>query len=305
MQIYWKSSINHHNRTRTIKDMQILAEKREGFCISNEYINRQNPLEWQCKKGHKWKASPKNIIKGSWCRQCRCLNIDIAINIAQERGGKCLSTEYKNSNTPMLWRCIKGHEWYAPLTRIKDKKRWCAQCAGIKPCGLEACQEIAYSKGGACLSTEYKNLNVLMQWKCDKDHKWFASFNGIKHARSWCPYCLNKHENLCRDIITNILGPPSGIRRPDFLKTLEYPRGLELDIYYPQHGLAIEVQGIQHRQYRKRFHKNEKDFEKQLIRDQLKKELCEENWIVLRYVWYYEDPYIVIPEHLRELGLIK
>ncbi|RHZ58599.1 hypothetical protein Glove_186g182 [Diversispora epigaea] len=42
----------------------------------------------------------------------------------------------------------------------------------------------------------------------------------------------------------------------------------------------------------------------QEARDQLKKELCEENWIVLRYVWYYEDPNIIIPEHLRELGLI-
>ncbi|RHZ76779.1 hypothetical protein Glove_193g16 [Diversispora epigaea] len=29
-----------------------------------------------------------------------------------------------------------------------------------------------------------------------------------------------------------------------------------------------------------------------------------ENQIVLKEVWYYEDPYIVIPEHLRELGLI-
>ncbi|CAI2189795.1 14218_t:CDS:2, partial [Funneliformis geosporum] len=34
------------------------------------------------------------------------------------------------------------------------------------------------------------------------------------------------------------------------------------------------------------------------------KELCEENRIALRYVWYYEDPYVIIPEHLRELGLI-
>ncbi|CAG8607947.1 9864_t:CDS:1, partial [Paraglomus occultum] len=40
-------------------------------------------------------------------------------------------------------------------------------------------------------------------------------------------------------------------------------------------------------------------------RDQLKKELCEENWIALRYVWYYEDPYVIIPKHLRELGLIE
>ncbi|CAG8505819.1 12447_t:CDS:2 [Cetraspora pellucida] len=169
--------------------------------------------------------------------------MESAINIAQEQGGKCLSTEYKNSNTPMLWHCIKGHK----------------------------------CKGSVCLSTEYKNLNVLMQWKYDKDHKWFASFNDIKHARSWCLYCLNKHENLCCDIITNILGPLSGIYRPDFLKTLEYPQGLELDIYYPQHRLAIEVQDIQHRQYRKCFYKNKKDFEKQLIHDQLKKELCKEN----------------------------
>ena len=42
-----------------------------------------------------------------------------------------------------------------------------------------------------------------------------------------------------------------------------------------------------------------------LSRDQLKRELCEENQIALRYVWYYEDPYVVIPERLRELGLIK
>ncbi|KAF0384421.1 uvr/rep helicase [Gigaspora margarita] len=35
----------------------------------------------------------------------------------------------------------------------------------------------------------------------------------------------------------------SVLRRPDFLKTLEYPNGLELDIYY---GFAFEVQGEQH-----------------------------------------------------------
>ena len=108
----------------------------------------------------------------------------------------------------------------------------------------------------------------------------------------------NKHENLCREVITKILGPPSNIRKPDFLKTSEHPRGLELDIYYPQYGFAIEVQGKQHEQHIKYFHKDSKEFKKQLMRDQLKKELCEKNLIVLRYVWYYEDPNIVIQNHL-------
>jgi len=149
------TSVKNHNtwcpkcaignrRTRTIKDMRKFAEKKGGLCLATEYVNRRDPLEWQCKEGHKWKASAKDIIKGTWCRKCstpgrkcvipsqkiipvqghimpeqeftpirrhdtqhrkcsqRRFNIDIANNIAQERGGKCLSTEYVNTDTPML-----------------------------------------------------------------------------------------------------------------------------------------------------------------------------------------------------------
>ncbi|CAG8717667.1 12501_t:CDS:1, partial [Racocetra persica] len=85
-----------------------------------------------------------------------------------------------------------------------------------------------------------------------------------------------------------------------------HPSGLHLDIYYPEYGFAIEVQGEQHKHYIEFFHRgNPNNFIKQQERDQHKKDLCEENWIVLRYVWYYEDQYVVIPEHLRELGLIE
>jgi hypothetical protein len=48
------------------------------------------------------------------------------------------------------------------------------------------------------------------------------------------------------------------ICRPDFLKTPDHPLGLELDIYYPQYGFAIEVQGIQHKCFHAFFHKNQK-----------------------------------------------
>jgi len=41
------------------------------------------------------------------------------------------------------------------------------------------------------------------------------------------------------------------------------------------------------------------------MQDQLKKELCKENCIALRYVLYYKNPYVVIPEHFWELGLIE
>ncbi|RGB36323.1 hypothetical protein C1646_758222 [Rhizophagus diaphanus] len=62
------------------------------------------------------------------------------------------------------------------------------------------------------------------------------------------------------------------------------------------------VENSRDRRYIGFFHNGDpKNFTKQQDRDQLKRELCEENHITL---WYYADPYIVIPKHLRELGLI-
>lgn len=51
-------------------------------------------------------------------------------------------------------------------------------------------------------------------------------------------------------------------------------------MYHSQYGFAIEVQGKQHEQHIKYFHKNAEDSEKQLVHDQLKR-LCEEKCLVL------------------------
>ncbi|CAI2182104.1 1592_t:CDS:2 [Funneliformis geosporum] len=59
---------------------------------------------------------------------------------------------------------------------------------------------------------------------------------------------------------------------------------LELDIPYYDYGFAIEVQGEQHEKFNKFFHRGDpNNFIKQQERDQLKKELCEENRIALSY----------------------
>jgi len=89
-----------NRRTRTIEDMRKFAEKKGGLCLATEYINRWDPLEWQRKEGYKWKASAKDILKGTWCQWCRKrvipdqklipvlqkrrFNIDIANSVAQE-----------------------------------------------------------------------------------------------------------------------------------------------------------------------------------------------------------------------------
>ena len=54
----------------TIKDIQELAAKRGGKCLSDKYIDNRTKLEFQCSKGHIWKAKPATIIINKWCRIC-------------------------------------------------------------------------------------------------------------------------------------------------------------------------------------------------------------------------------------------
>ncbi|RHZ82172.1 hypothetical protein Glove_113g65 [Diversispora epigaea] len=268
---------------------------------------------WKCHQSHIWSTSFANIkYLGTWCPYCAGMPFQLKYSIydtckiAKSRGGQCLSNNYINCNTPLRWKCAKGHEWITNFHSIKNGKR-CPHCAGNIRYTIEVAKQIAFDRNGECLSEKYVNSQSPLLWCCNKGYTRFARFNNIKNG-TWCPYCSNKYmrENLCRKIVSKYLGLPSENNRPDFLKTPEHPVGLELDIPYYGYGFAIEVQGEQHEKYNEFFYKGDpNNFIKQQARDQLKKELCEENWIVLRYIWYYEDPYVVIPAHLRELGLIE
>ena len=54
----------------TIEEMQGIASRRGGKCLSNKYKNNQSKLLWECSKGHQWEAIPTNIQKGKWCPTC-------------------------------------------------------------------------------------------------------------------------------------------------------------------------------------------------------------------------------------------
>jgi hypothetical protein len=291
----------------TLEDAKQIALSRRGECLSTEYKNIAEPLIWRCQSNHQWRNSLNHIKnEGQWCPFCigRYQSIEDMRKLAQIKNGDCLSDRYYNSSVKLEWICKNKHRWKAIPNSIQQGC-WCPYCAGHMQLTLENAKQIALSRHGQCLSTKYKNNQLPLLWCCKEGHIWQASLSNVKSG-TWCPFCYRfKREQLCREIVAKYLGSPSENRRPDFLKIPEHPKGLELDIPYYEYGFAIEVQGEQHEKYIEFFHRGDpNNFIKQQARDQLKKELCEENWIALRYVWYYEDPYVVIPEHLRELGLI-
>jgi len=55
-------------------------------------------------------------------------NIQYFKNYAIDKNGKCLSHEYINGDTKLLWECEKSHQWEAMPRKILEGS-WCSECA--------------------------------------------------------------------------------------------------------------------------------------------------------------------------------
>jgi len=178
----------------TIKDMQEIAETRGGKCLSENYENSLTKLTWRCEKGHTWEATPVIIRQGGWCRQCnktarRKLSLKEMQQLAISRGGKCLSEEYINKESNLIWRCKEGHIWSAKPGNVKNRSSWCPQCAQYSArLTIAEMHQIAKNKGGECLSEEYTNNATKLKWRCGKGHVWEARPLNIRSGY-WCHQC--------------------------------------------------------------------------------------------------------------------
>jgi hypothetical protein len=179
-----------------IKKMQELAKRKNGKCLSKEYINAHIKLRWKCDKKHVFNATPNKIQRGSWCPKCEIQRradlkrgtIEEMQEIALNRGGWCLSPEYTDNQTKLWWQCDEGHIWEAKSSHIKNSKSWCPYCVNKARLSIEEMRDLAKKRNGECLSKRYINVHIKLKWRCEKNHEWVAIPKDIKKGK-WCPEC--------------------------------------------------------------------------------------------------------------------
>ncbi len=189
-------------RPLTIDDMNKLAEKHGGICVSKVYTNMITKLIWQCKQQHLWMTTPMVIKKGSWCPTCArqrrnkasSLSLEDMHDLARKHGGKCLSTKYYNNKVKLLWECIKEHQFEKTPKAVKTGS-WCPKCKKAKNWSLHKhtmreMQVLAETHQGKCLSKTYKGVKVKLLWECMKKHQWEAVPDSIIRG-TWCPVCAH------------------------------------------------------------------------------------------------------------------
>ena len=211
---HWCLTCVHEKKRLGLKAMQELALVRGGLCLSDQYINSASPLLWQCREGHQWESTADSVKNNeSWCPVCGAkassaqqkgkkrgkrpeVRLEDMQDIATRHGGQCLSDEYVNASTHLLWQCSHGHQWEATPASVRNQKTWCPTCiVEERRLGLQAMQELALARGGWCLSVKYVNRRTSLFWKCREGHQWEAAPNNvIPDEGSWCPACARVHD---------------------------------------------------------------------------------------------------------------
>ena len=266
----------------TLKEIQKIAAQNGGKCLSSKYTNTRSPLCFECSEGHRWSTPPANILQGTWCPRCggtQKLTLKMLQKTATDRGGKCLSEEYVNSKTPMVWQCSEGHQWEADAGHIRNGN-WCPECGGSRKRTLEEAHLIAKMRGGKCLSPKYVNAHQPLLWECADGHRWRTSYNNVKNG-GWCHECASGlGERICRAYFEQIFGYPFPKCRPDWLRnTSGLP--LELDGYCEGLSLAFEHQGEQHYSTNHYIASDDATLSDIQGRDKLKRLLCAQRGVML------------------------
>jgi len=265
----------------TLDDCIRKARDRGGRCLAKTYKNANTKLLWKCAEGHQWKATPNSIRRGSWCPFCygRYPTIEEMHRLAQEHGGKCLSDKYMGAFSKLLWECAEGHQWESAPTNIKSGT-WCPYCGGSFKLTIERMKLIAKERGGRCLSSDYKNAHTKLLWECVYGHQWKATANNICKGK-WCPECSSGvGERICREFFEQIFKNKFPKSSPNWLLNKKGNQ-MELDGFCPSLKLAFEHQGQQHYKQVDYFHRLKNSFKNRKLYDELKKELCRKHGIAL------------------------
>ena len=287
---------------KTINDMRKIAASKGGVCLSKKYFNSRTKLKWQCSRGHVWEAAPSHIAS-TWCPKCsgnKKYSIDYMNELAEVRGGKCLSKNYINNKHKLRWQCKKGHAWHKSPHHIL-RGQWCIKCTLDKK--LEEYKNIAIKKGGECISNEYISSSKDLKWRCAENHTFTMTPGSVKKG-SWCPRCSRyMSEEICRYTFEELFNVRFSKKRPKWLNESS-GHNLELDGYNKRLNLAFEYQGEQHYKPVKWSKSVSNDDAKEKLKiqkkyDNLKRNACKKNGVHL-IVITYKNNLLNLPKLIKQ-----
>lgn len=263
----WKTSFGNINREKvkncpkcnghiskyTLDEVKKISKEKNLECLNIEYKNSNEHMDWKCLKCNRiWKTSFGSILESiGGCVKCSFkervnLNLDIVNETIKDKSFVCLSNEYTNNNTKMIWKCnICSNEWDATFHHIKDSNSGCPNCASFKTERL--CRQYFQSFMGYNFPT--KRLKCLegleLDGYCEELNLAFE-YDGEQHSKYHHHYHNGNPENFFkqqeRDILKEELCKKNSIELIRIPHTFDHKNETELEDYILQK--LIETKNI-------------------------------------------------------------
>src|SRR5271154_1190282 len=116
------------------------ALQKDGYVLTDTYIDSRNKLTLLCPRGHHYHVSPSAFVdNGSRCRTCQPNSLAcgkmLFMEELEKRGYTCHS-EYMNVNTIVNVCCSKGH-WFDVRPQSFRRSKAITKCRTCKTQGIK------------------------------------------------------------------------------------------------------------------------------------------------------------------------
>ena len=201
---------------------------------------------------------------------------------------------YEREDDKVCIICPKhGEFWQSPHQHLSGQK--CPKCANEENGKRKRLPLEVFVKRGNDIhngkydysKTEYKNTDTPVCIICPVHGEFWQTPHNHISQKNGCPKCSKSH----MEIEISRLLDENKIEYVEQKKFdwLVYKKKLSLDFYLPEYNIAIECQGEQHFTKYRYGEDDDERLQKRILRDNIKKELCEKHGIK---ILYYSNSYV-------------
>jgi len=314
----YNNSFASHEKSQYWSDKNVLKP--------NEVVKGTNKKFWfNCNIcNHKFEQYISVIIRGGFCSYCNgdklcdkdcdfCYNKSFASHEKAkywcDKNNISPRQVSKQSHNKYLFQCNICYHIFDTILSNIIKNQWCSYCNGNhKICDKEDCKQCFEKSFASHYKAKYwsdknelkpnqvfKNSNKKFIFNCDKCKKIFESRLANVVRNNWCPYCVNKTEQIVFDKLQPIYNNLQQQYKVDWCKNITY---LPFDFVLEEQKIIIELDGRQHFEQVRNWDNPDKTQE----RDKYKMKQANNNgYSVIRLL--QEDVYYDTYQWLEELKI--
>ena len=295
---YIKRQGNYRKKWNTNTVKQFIKDNNIEVELLSEYVDMYEKMLFKCKCGENfetnWHEFNNKKFPKRQCNKCGRKKVNDKNKITCEHIKEYLknnnypceliSVEYIDCDSKLEFKCECGNHFFASWSNIKHMSGLCKKCAMSQVSHEDYTERISKYLDRFELISKYESSEKEVYFRCKKCNATIHQKARHTYERGvYCPCCDGtRGEQYISDCLLT--------KKINFITQYKFDdckniNPLPFDFYLPDYNICIEFQGKQHYEPVEYFGGEER-YKEQIIRDNIKKQYCKDNNIILLEISY-------------------